>query len=298
MSYGISVIIPTLNRERYLADTVKELLKQEYEKFEIIIVDQSDTINKEVYELSKKYPEKIKYYGKLNFKGLPQARNFGWQKANYEIILYVDDDIVPYKGLIENHAKCYENREIGLVAGGIEEKYKKEKDELTGEFNYWTATPYRGFNKKTDKFVTHVPGGNFSIRKDLILKIRGVDEVLNIGAALYEELELSLRAKKNGYKIYFKADARLIHFAANSGGCRVKDISKYMFGLAHNRTIVISRYLKFYHKPVAYFRLLLLGISYSKNIKSFKPLIETVKGIKLGRYYAKQDIKFTKIEDF
>ena len=58
MSYGISVIIPTLNRERYLADTVKELLKQEYEKFEIIIVDQSDTINKEVYELSKKYPEK------------------------------------------------------------------------------------------------------------------------------------------------------------------------------------------------------------------------------------------------
>lgn len=296
MNYGVSVVIPTLNREEYLANTVQKLLRQDYNKFEIIIVDQSDKKNEEVYELSKKYTEKIRYYWNVGFKGLPQARNFGWQKANYEIILYVDDDIIPYDNLIKNHAKCYENKEIGLVAGGIEEKYRKEKDEPTGEFNFWTATPYRGFNKKEDKYVFHVPGGNFSIKKEVIFKINGVDEILNIGAALYEETELSLRAKKEGYKIYFKADARLLHLAAESGGCRVKDIPKYMFGLAHNRTIIIDRYLKIYNKPIAYLRLLMLGLSYSKNIKSLKPFIETLKGIRLGKIHAKQNIKCSKFE--
>ena len=40
---GFSIIIATLNRPAYLAETARMLLKQEYEgRFEIIVVDQSD----------------------------------------------------------------------------------------------------------------------------------------------------------------------------------------------------------------------------------------------------------------
>ena len=74
-----------------------------------------------------------------------------------------------------------------------------------------------------------------------------------------------------------------MHLAADTGGCRViNNIPKYMFGLSHNRSLVISRHLSWYHKITAYGRLILLGVSYSKVDKSIKPLLSTFEGISAG----------------
>lgn len=281
---GVSVVIPTLNRDEFLFDSINDMINQDYDKYEILVVDQSDNINEKIEELVKNNSEKIRYFRNLGFKGLPQARNFGWQNAKYEIILYIDDDIRADKNLIKNHASCYIDNDVVLVAGGIDEKNRGLDDkEPSGSFNPWTCTPHRGFASKKNQIVSHVPGGNFSIKKDVIITVNGVDETLNIGAALYEETDLSLRVKKLNKKIIFKADARLLHLAADTGGCRVpNDIPKYMFGLSHNRSLVISRHLNWYHKITAYARLLLLGLSYSKADKSFNPLFSTFTGMKAG----------------
>lgn len=282
---GVSVVIPTLNRDGFLYDSISDMIKQDYPTFEIIIVDQSDNLNNEIEKLVKDNSDLVRYYRDVGFKGLPQARNFGWQNAKYEIILYIDDDIRADNNLIKNHAECYEDSEVVLVAGGIDEQHRGLDDkEPSGSFNPWTCTPHRGFASKRDQIVSHVPGGNFSVKKDIIEKIKGVDETLNIGAALYEETDFSLRIKKLNKKILFKANARLLHLAADTGGCRVtNDIPKYMKGLAHNRSLVISRHLKVYHKFTAYARLLLLGLSYSRSDKSLKPFLSTIEGIMAGR---------------
>ncbi|MDM5262630.1 glycosyltransferase [Sulfurovum sp. XTW-4] len=282
---GVSVVIPTLNRDEFLYDSINDMLKQDFDKYEILVVDQSDNINEKVEELVKSNPDKIRYFRNLGFKGLPQARNFGWQNAKYEIILYIDDDIRSNELLIKQHASCYVDLEVGLVGGGIDEQHRVlDAKEPSGIFNPWTCTPHRGFASKNNQIVSHVPGGNFSVRKEIMEKVNGVDEVLNVGAALYEETDLSLRIKKLGYKILFKADARLLHLAADTGGCRViSDIPRYMRGLAHNRSLVISRHLKWYHKITAFFRLMLLGVSYSRVDRSLNPLFATFNGIKAGR---------------
>ena len=282
---GVSVVIPTLNRDGFLHDSINDMIKQDYSKFEIIIVDQSDKISPEIEKLTQEHGSIVRYYHNVGFKGLPQARNFGWQNAKYEIVLYIDDDIRADNNLIKNHAECYVDADVVLVAGGIDEQHRGLDDkEPTGSFNPWTCTPHRGFASKRDQIVNHVPGGNFSVRKDIIEKVNGVDETLNIGAALYEETDFSLRVKKLNKKILFKANARLLHLAADTGGCRVtNDIPKYMKGLAHNRSLVISRHLKVYHKFTAYIRLLLLGLSYSRSAKSIKPFFTTIEGIMAGR---------------
>ena len=46
----VSVVIPTLNRYTYLKDVLEDLEKQDYENFEVIIVDQSEPFQKEFYD--------------------------------------------------------------------------------------------------------------------------------------------------------------------------------------------------------------------------------------------------------
>lgn len=115
-----------------------------------------------------------------------------------------------------------------------------------------------------------------------------MDEALNIGAALYEESELALRLEKFGYKAWFEPTAHLTHLAAPMGGCRVlKDWPKYMYGLGHNRAILVFRHLAPIYWPTALIRTLLLGVSYSRIDKSIKPFIAVIKGLKDGKKTAK-----------
>lgn len=50
VSPKITVIIPTLNRYKYLFEVLSDFEKQDYKYFEIIIVDQSDNFSKKFYK--------------------------------------------------------------------------------------------------------------------------------------------------------------------------------------------------------------------------------------------------------
>ena len=279
---GVSVVIPTLNRDGFLYDSVKDMINQKYPNFEIIIVDQSDKISPEIEELSKKHSDIIRHYHNVGFKGLPHARNFGWQHAKYEIVLYIDDDIRANSLFIYNHSRNYSDTMVSVVGGRIKEIGMGDDDSV-GRFNPWTFGLTTNFYSDKTQYIDHAKGCNFSIRKSILRKINGFDEALNVGAALYEELELMLRVKSEKGKILFDANAELHHLAAPTGGCRIPDVPKYMYSLAHNRSLVIERHLAFYHKPTAYGRLLLLGLSYSRSARSFKPFLSTIRGMSAGR---------------
>ena len=274
-----SLVIPTLNRDDFLYNAMVDMLAQDYPAYEIIVVDQSDNTPANVKSLASDNPDIIRYFN-VNFRGLPEARNYGFSVAKGDIVIFIDDDIKADNNLISEHVKVFENEEVGIVAGGIDEAHRDDKKiENVGSFNPWTCTPHRGFSAHKAMYVEHVPGGNFSIRKKLVDEIGGVDETLNVGAALYEETELSLRVKKAGYKAFFNPEARLTHLAAATGGCRVpNDIPKYMYGLAHNRSLVIARHLSPAHQITAFIRLFVLGLSYSKVAKSIEPLAKTIQG--------------------
>ena len=268
---GISVVIPTLNRESFLTNTIEYLARQVFDKpYEIIIVDQSPKPNQKFEDLGNE----VHYHHVTMFKGLPEARNYGAQCARYDYILYLDDDIECNENLLAEHYKYMSQQHIGIVAGGITEKYKENpKSRNTGVFHFFSATPERGFHLMKNGYVDHAGGGNYSIKKDVFYKVGGVDEYLNVGAALYEETDICLRVKKSGYKVFFNYNAHIWHLAAPTGGCRVLDIEKYIYALVHNRSIIIHRYLNRYQRLTAYFVLVKLVLSYMlayKNSSLFK----------------------------
>jgi GT2 family glycosyltransferase len=285
---GISVIIPTLNRTDFLIQTLDCLVKQVFEHpFEILIVDQSDREDKQIMDYQEQYTF-VKYCHITSFRGLPEARNFGWQHAQYDYVLYVDDDITCENSLLTEHYRYITKPETGIVAGGITEKYNKNTDTKTGYFSYWKVIPFRAFHVHKTGYVDHAGGGNFSAKKSVLEKVGGLDEHFTKGAALYEETDLCLRVKKAGYNIFFNYDAHIYHLAAPTGGCRVIDIEKYVFNLSRNRSIIIVRHLRWYHKPTAYLYLLKLISAYSFSYKKIELIKTGIKGINEGRKVGKQ----------
>ena len=280
---GVSVIIPTLNREAELLDTIGDLLRQDFGDWELIIVDQSDEVNREALALLRDSKIPARYF-KAHFRGLPQARNFGWRRASKDLVLYVDDDIRCGPGFVRAHLAAHTLTGAALVAGGIEEaRGNPTMAGSPGSLNWWTATSIRNFHFKKEGWCLQAPGGNFSIRRDVLRSLGGFDEVLAIGAALYEETEFALRLRQAGYRAWFEPGAHLIHLAAPAGGCRIQnDWPGYMRGLAHNRSILIFRHLRWWYWPTALLRLILLGMSYSRLDRSLRPLIATFVGSRDG----------------
>lgn len=91
---NVSVIIPTYNRADKLARSVKSVLSQSYDVFEILIIDDGskDNTRKIVEKLQDKHPDKIFYYKLEQNSGPARARNFGVSKARGEYIAFHDDD--------------------------------------------------------------------------------------------------------------------------------------------------------------------------------------------------------------
>lgn len=91
MSPVISVIIPTYNRAQYLPDAVDSVLRQTFQDFEVIVVDDGST--DETAEVMKQYAsdQRVHYFQKEN-GGCASARNFGLDKAQGEYVEHLDSD--------------------------------------------------------------------------------------------------------------------------------------------------------------------------------------------------------------
>jgi glycosyltransferase involved in cell wall biosynthesis len=89
-----SLVIPTYNREHLIPTTLKSLLNQEYENFEIIVVDDGGSDNTE--RIAKEFgDQRIRYVKKTNGER-GAARNHGASLAEGEYINFFDSDDMAY----------------------------------------------------------------------------------------------------------------------------------------------------------------------------------------------------------
>jgi len=94
----VSVIIPTYNRAHLVYRSIKSVLTQSYQNFEIIVVDDGSTDNTRnaVFQFKD---ERIKYFRHSTNKGVAAARNTGLRHAESEFIAFndIDDEWLPGK---------------------------------------------------------------------------------------------------------------------------------------------------------------------------------------------------------
>lgn len=279
---GISVVVATLNRSEWAERTVRELLEQGYAPLQVVLVDQSPEFDARLSALADAHPELIDYHH-TNCPGLPRARNFGWRVARYDAILYLDDDVHCFPGLISEHVRTLLMPNVGVVGGGVEDVKDRGVPDQPGRLSRFTGIPKGLFSATGIMEVRHVKGCNFSVWRRILERCEGFDERLSIGAALYEELDFCLRAaQRTRSRIVFNGGARVIHFAAKGGGCRVKEFEQYMFGMAHNRMLIVRCHLHPAFHAVAFFRLLVTAISQSLRQSNWRILGAAFRGARQG----------------
>ena len=258
----ISVIIPTYGREKILIESVKDILKQEYSDFEVLIIDQTQNHEPETenFLADLANAEKINWY-KVNWASLPGARNYAVRRSKGDIVLFIDDDVKLEPTYLQAHSKNYqENKEIGAVAGRVFDRMKLADFATANADNSPYTIDYLPEAAKDpgiawyyiDLVHTTKPqqvisarGCNMSFRKEIFTKYNIWFDERFRGSAVREESDFCLRLRKTNYKIWYDPEANLVHLGEETGGCH--DIStrslKYQLTFYHNHFLMALKNL-------------------------------------------------------
>ena len=89
----VSIIMPYYQKKDYVFETINNVLKQTYSKFELIIIfdDNDEEILKKIYELTK-LDKRIKLIQNDTNLGAGISRNVGLNHANGDYVCFLDSD--------------------------------------------------------------------------------------------------------------------------------------------------------------------------------------------------------------
>ena len=101
----VSIILPARNEEKFIGKCLDSLIKQDYENYEIIVIDDSseDTTGEIISEYAKKYSKIIPVSAKPKPEGW-MGKNWacmeGYRKATGELLLFTDADTIHSKNVL------------------------------------------------------------------------------------------------------------------------------------------------------------------------------------------------------
>jgi glycosyltransferase involved in cell wall biosynthesis len=158
----LSIIIPTLNEEKYLPQLLESIRAQDFKDYEIIV---SDAGSKD------KTVEFAKKFGCMVVKGgvLTVGRNNGAAAANGDILLFLDADaILPHPKFLSNALAEFERRKLDAAGFKLLPYGGKPIDRVA--HGLWNTLAFA-----TQKFLPHA-AASIMIKKEIHKKIHGFDE--------------------------------------------------------------------------------------------------------------------------
>ncbi len=234
---SVSVVVATIGRERLLVQTVRGLLENDYPDFEVIVVDQTPEPGPDVQSFMEGSGTRVRYVRRRQ-PGLPDARNTGVAAARGDVILFVDDDVIPDRRLIAAHAAAYDRDGVGgvagrvLAAGGPPGRPERRHSHIA-KLRFWGLVIRDHFDADVPTTADHVRGCNMSFLRRAIVGAGGFDGRFG-GSAHLEETDLALRVRAQGYRLVFEPAAALVHLLEAAGGCRPKNLRDWFFWYGHN----------------------------------------------------------------
>lgn len=116
LTLGVSIIIPTYNRQSRLKCCIDSLINQKYDTFEIIVVDDASTDDTKKF-LTHLYGTKVRIIGLASNSGAGAARNAGISVASMPLIAFIDDDCEAKEDWLRHLVLPFKNPCCGLVIG-------------------------------------------------------------------------------------------------------------------------------------------------------------------------------------
>ena len=233
----VSIIIPTYNRTECLLGLLKILESQTYDNFEVLVIDQSEEINRVKQSAYKRFESSWRVI-RPTVRNRSQGKNVGILNARGEILLFCDDDIIPERDFVETHVKTHETTGVG----GVSCRTLEDGLPYTSSKNICRVTFYgrllAGFQSDTTCFVGTLVGGNMSVKRGVLLET-GYFESLYRGTSIFEEQDFSSRMTGSGYKILF-TNRTSVHHDPQPGGnndSKTRSPGTYYHDFHHNEIV-------------------------------------------------------------
>lgn len=217
---SITLILSVYKKVRELGILFSALTRQTHKNFDVIIADDGSG------EGMEKFIENNKSRFNYNIKYITQE-DLGFRKnkilnqavttSNSDYLIFLDSDCIPHKDFIKAH---YENSEMNTVLVGRRVHLNKKLSDMLSEefvvtdefdgfylkalgksigFKNAVSTAEEGIvlkNKLIRKAISrknlHIVGCNFSVSKELLLKINGFDKNY-VGAGIGEDSDIEYR---------------------------------------------------------------------------------------------------------
>ena len=125
---SVSIIIPLSRPTAYLKDILKLESKIVNEiEFVLVIDNPKDDFIQWVNQLTIESKQKICIIVNKDNLGAPKSRNKGIEKAKGDLLLFLDDDVIPDKMLIDYHIKELKDKDSFGVIGTTVMEFRKDK---------------------------------------------------------------------------------------------------------------------------------------------------------------------------
>ena len=126
----ITIIMPAYNCENTILETINSVLRQTYQEFELIIVNDGSTDKtREICEAIK--DKRIRLINKQN-EGPSSARNTGLCEAKGKYIMFIDSDDLYCDNTLETMMKLMNKKNYDIITGNYvsfnEKNIKQKKD--------------------------------------------------------------------------------------------------------------------------------------------------------------------------
>lgn len=198
----VSVIIPVRNSEKHVNACLESIIKQDFENFEIIVVDNNsnEKTRKIILDLTKKH-KNLKYVFEPQI-GRGAARNTGEKQAVGKIILMTDSDCVAPKNWIKMMIEPILTGEALAVQGG----------EVGLKQNFWsqqidlrTTDKFNAFGSP-GKIIT-IDTKNFAIKHEILENVGFTDRRYVSG----NDTSLMISLLKKGIVPILKENIKIRH---------------------------------------------------------------------------------------
>jgi glycosyltransferase involved in cell wall biosynthesis len=128
MNKIISIVIPVFNAELYIEHTIRSILNQTFQDFEIIIINDGSTDNSlKIIEKTALDDKRINFKSILN-SGVSNARNVGLKSAKSKYILFLDADDLLSTNFLHDRITFLESHQEYSICGSSISTFSMEGD--------------------------------------------------------------------------------------------------------------------------------------------------------------------------
>ena len=265
----VSVIIVNYNGKRHLEKCLESLMNVDYEKCEVILVDNNSTDNS-VEFVKNVYPSVIIIKLDNNY-GFAEPNNIGAKNAKGELLLFLNNDTVVNPNFIREMVKVLNQDSEIAICQSLLLKPNGEV-ESSGDFIDILGRAYMSKEKETKvKEILSARGASMMVRKKMFWELGGFDK--NFFAS-FEDIDLSWRAWIWGYKIVLVPNSIVYHTGGQTIQLLTPEIKFH--GVKNNLVLCLANFEAPLSKIIKLFYASLMkksfGISVGTDYELARPL--------------------------